>query len=336
MLNKIFKNPDLKYCFTINNTFHILYFLWICKKYKINNFIFLINNTNNFFIKWGYNKIFEKEKIKYICLNGENSFRRFPYSIIDIIKYKLEIKNKLKKVNWYKLIVSQDSTISNNIILNYLSLIDNDFLSLIDSTAYSIIKDNNKWLKYFLYKIYLKILWINRWIKSWEHFKYKNKIFSNNLDKSILFDNISYFKKIFSNKLKSLNNIKWNKNIIFLSQNIIDEYWINKDLFKNTLIRIKEKFKNKWYSFYIKPHPLENTSYYEKDFKVIDKYIPSELLDIYFWDKDTIYLTYFSTVINNLNLWKKYLIWDIGFWINEKQIIKILNKDFKIPYLKHE
>lgn len=336
MLNKIFKNSNLKYCFTINNTFHILYFLWICKKYKINNFLFLINNTNNFFIKWWYDKILNKENLQYIIIDWEDSFRTFPFSIIDILKYKRKIKKKLKTITWYKLIVSQDSTISNNIILDFLSLIDNDFLSLIDSTAYSIIRDNNKWFKYLLYKVYLKILWINRWIKSWENFKYKNKIFSNNLDKNILFDNISYFKKIFSNKLKFLNNIKWDKNIIFLSQNIIDEYWINKNIFIKKLLKIQKIYENKWFKFYIKPHPLENTSYYEKKFNLINKSIPSELLDIYFWDKKTIYITYFSTVINNLQFWKKYLIWDIWFWKNETQIINMLNKNFNIPFLNYD
>lgn len=336
MLNKIFKNSNEKYCFTINNTFHILYFLWICKKYKINNFLFLINNTNNFFIKWWYDKILNKENIQYIVVDWEDSFRKFPLSIIDIIQYKSKIKKKLKNITWYKLIVSQDSTISNNIILDFLSLIDNDFLSLIDSTAYSIIRDNNKWFKYLLYKLYLRILWVNRWIKSGEYFNYKYKIFSNNLDKNILFENIQYFKEIFSDKLKSLNNIKWDKNIIFLSQNIINEYWINKDIFIKKILEIQKKYKDKWFELYIKPHPLEDTSYYEKEFSLIDKSIPSELLDIYFWDKETIYITFFSTVINNLQFWKKYLIWDIWFWKNEKQIIHMLNKDFNILFLNDD
>lgn len=336
MLNKIFEIKYEKYCFTINNTFHILYFLWICKKYKICNYLFLINNTNNFFIKWGYDKIFEKENINYIILKWEDSFRKFPLSIIDIIKYKIEVKKNLKNITWYKLIVSQDSTISNNIILDFLSLKDNVFLSLIDSTVYSIIKDNNKQVKYLLYKFYLKLLWINRWIKSWENFKYKNKLFSNNLDKNIIFDNIPYYKNIFSNKLRSLNNIKWDKNIIFLSQNIIDEYWIKKDNFINELIKVEKTYKNKWFDFHIKPHPLENTSYYENKFNLIDKSIPSELLDIYFWNKDTVYVTFFSTVINNLQFWKKFLIWNIGFKENETQIINMLNKDFNISFLNYE
>jgi len=334
MINKIFKNQNQKYCFTINNTFHILYFLAITKKYNLQNTIFLINNTNNFFTKWWYDKICDNNKINYIILPWENYFRQFPYSIIDVIKYKKQIKNKLKNITWYKLIVSQDSTISNSIILKYLALIDNDFLALIDTTAYSIIKDKNYWVKYLLYKLYLKILWVNRWIKSWEYFSYEYKIYSNDLDKTILKEQIWYLKQVFSKKLDKLENIKSNKNVIFLSQNIIDEYWINKDTFINKLENIKQYYNKQWYEFYIKPHPLENTSYYENQFNLIDKFIPSELLDIYFWDKNTIYITFFSTVINNLNFWQKYLIWDLWFWDNEKQIIKLLNRNFNIPFLQ--
>lgn len=335
MLNKSFKNKYKKYCFTINNTFHIIYFLSIIKKYKLKNCLFIINNTNNFFIKWWYDLIFKKNKWNHIVLNWEDNFRRFPLSIIDIINYKFYTINALKHISWYELIISWDSTISNNIIVKYLS-INNKLLLLVDTTAYSIIPDNNKQIKYLLYKNYLKILWIHRWIKSWKKFNYKYKLFSNNIDKSIIRKNTNDLSNIFKEKLKSLNNIKTYKNIIFLSQNIIDEYKIDKNIFIWKMEEIKKIYDKKWYKFYIKPHPLENTLYYENNFNIIDKYIPSELLDLYFWDKDTIYITYFSTVINHIQFWKKYLIWDIWFSKNEKQIIKMLNEDLNIKYLKYE
>ena len=332
MLDKIFKNSEKKYCFTINNTFHIIYFLSIIKKYKLKNYLFIINNTNDFFISWKYNKIFDKENIKYKIIKWEDSFRKFPHSIIDIIIFKTYIINNLKYITWYKLIISWDSTISNNIIVKYLSK-KNELFSLIDTTIYSMIKNNNLYIIYIIYKLYLKILWVNRWLKSWIFFNYKYKIYSKDLDKNIIKNNINYLECIFSKKLNKLNNIKTNKNIIFLSQNIIDEYKINKNIFIEKIRKIKNFYDLKWYNFSVKPHPLENTSYYEKKFNIIDKSIPSELLDIYFWEKDTIYITFFSSVINNINFWKKYLIWNIWFWENEKQIINMLNKDFNIPYL---
>lgn len=153
-----------------------------------------------------------------------------------------------------------------------------------NNTLFWIINNNiikNKYnFKNIIYNFYLLFFWINKFKNLSFVFKYKFKLSYTNIDKSIIFKNIQYFKKIFSDKLKSLNNIKWDKNIIFLSQNIIDEYWIKKDKFINELLKIEKIYKNKWFNFYIKPHPLENISYYEEKFNLIDRSIPSELLDI--------------------------------------------------------
>ncbi|PID83983.1 hypothetical protein CSB09_03035 [Candidatus Gracilibacteria bacterium] len=158
-------------------------------------------------------------------------------------------------------------------------------------------------------------------------------IFAKDLDTKILHKHLDFLKSIFLEKLESLKAITTKKNVIFLSQNIIDEYKISPSLFRNKLFEIRNEFTHRGYTFFIKPHPLENTSYYKGQFDIIDKTIPSELLDIYFGDKETIYITFFSTVILNLQFGKKYLIGDIGFGENERSIIDLLYEKYKIPFL---
>jgi len=323
-------NKNGKYIFVVTNSFSFIYFLCLIEKYKLKNIIIIINNSYNFFINSEYYKILNNFNINYIVITWENKIRSFPYSIIDIIKIRKEIKNKCISLEWYKIITWHDYIITDQLILNFLKkrnilfwIINNNF-----------IKNKYNFNKIIYKSFYFLFFWINKFKNLSYVFEYKFKSSYKDIDKNIIFDNIFYLKNLFSDKLKSLDNIKSDKNIIFLSQNIIDEYWIEKNKFINELWKIEKIYKNKWYNFYVKPHPLENTSYYEKKFNLIDKSIPSELLDIYFWDKETIYITFFSTVINNLQFWKKYLIWDIWFWENEKQIINMLNKNFNISFLK--
>ena len=325
-------NKNNNYIFIITNSFSFIYFLWIIKKYELKNIVIIINNSYNFFMNSKYDNILDKLNIKYIIITWEDKIKSFPYSIIDIIKIKQEIKKKCILLKWYQIITWHDYITTDQLILKFLKK-NNILLWIINN---NIIKNKYNFDNIIYSLFYLIFFWINKFKNLSYIFNYKFKILYKDIDKNIIFDNILYLKTLFSNKLESLNNIKWNKNIIFLSQNIIDEYWINKDLFIKKLIKIQNIYKNKWFNFYIKPHPLENASYYEKNFNLIDKSIPSELLDIYFWDKETIYITYFSTVINNLQFWKKYLIWDIWFWENEKQIINMLNKDFNIQFLNYE
>lgn len=101
-------NNDDKYIFTITNTFSFIYFLWLIREYKLKKIIFIINNSYDFFTNWRYDIILKNLNINYILINWENRIRKFPYSIIDILKIKKEIFKKCVWLKWYYIITWHD------------------------------------------------------------------------------------------------------------------------------------------------------------------------------------------------------------------------------------
>lgn len=319
------------YIFIINNLFHIIYFLSLINKYKIKNYLLIINNTNNFFYLWKYNKVFDENNIKYFVCCWENyKISNFVYKILFDYIY---CYFKLIKYRNYNLVISDDNNISNQIIINSLGTKSKD-LVLINNNLYWLIYkkykiSNNLKINKF-YKYFLKLLKINKRREIWENYNYKSKYYIDNINQNIIKESEEYLFTIFSKYFKWL---KWiidsDKNIILFSQNIIDEWRIKKIEYLDNIRKIESRYK--WYNLYIKPHPLENISYYENNYNIINKYIPSELLDIYLWNFNTnIYLTYYSTIILNTHNWDKNIIEYNKLPSEEKIIVNELVTNFNI------
>lgn len=260
------------YVFIINNTFHIILYLSLIKRYNIRDYLLIINNTNNYFFLWKYNKVFNNNNIKYFVCSWENyNLKNFFYKIIfDYINCIV----KLFKYRKYDLVISDDNNISNQIIINSLWT-KNKNLLLINNNLYWLIykKYNNvknqKKLN-IIYRYYLKLFKINKLRKIWVNYSYTKKYYINDINLNIIKENSLFLIDFFKDYFKTIKwIIKNDKNIILLSQNLIDEWRISKETYMTNLKMIKSKYK--WYNLYIKPHPLENTNYYEKDYNVINK-----------------------------------------------------------------
>jgi hypothetical protein len=323
------------YVFIINNVFHIIYYISLINKFNIKKYLLIINNTNNFFYLWKYNKVFNENNIKYFVCCWENyNFKNFLYKIPFNYIYCYINLYKYRK---YNLIISDDNNISNQIIINSV-WIRNKELILINNNLYWLIykkyKFENKFKVNKIYNLFLKFCKINKRREIWKNYLYNKKYYIDAIDLSLIKDSKEYLENIFKSYIKWLDKIiNNNNNIILFSQNLIDEWRINKSDYLRNLEKIQRKFQ--WYNLYIKPHPLENTTYYENEYKVINKFIPSELLDIYlsmFWKN--IYLTYYSTIILNIQNWDKFLIDFNNLPNEEKLIIKELNTNFNIDILK--
>ncbi len=326
------------YVFIVNNTFHIIYFLSLIKEYNIKNYLLVVNNTNNYFVLWKYDKLFKKNNINYIKCCWENyNYKIFLFKIIyDYIFCFI----KLYKYRKYDLIISDDNNISNQIIINSIWS-KSKSLFLINNNLYWLIYKKNKNINSSIkvnifYNIILKFLWINKIRNIWENYNYSNKTYIDKIDFNPIKSNKKYLLQIFKDNIENIKKeINLNKNIILFSQNLIDEWRINKNDYLKELQKIKNKYI--WYNIFIKPHPLENTSYYEKEYKVLNKFLPSELLDIYLSNfKNNIYLTFYSTIIINLNFWNKFIIDYNDFPKEEKIIQSELINTFNIKKIIYE
>lgn len=316
-----------KYLFIVTNTFSLLYFLYLIKYNKLNSYNLIINNEKDFFRKSWFDKVFKKNGINFTIISWSKK-RKFPFSIIDIARYKYLELRSLNKFKWYKVILWHDVILSDKLILQKLNK-KNTLFYFINN---NFILDNP--LPKRGYDYYLKFLFnisMNR--KLWESFSYKKKIYIEDIDKEGFINNLDSLRKIFADKVKLLNDtVKKKSNVIFLSQNIIWECWIPQKVYVKTINNIKDYYENKWYSFFVKPHPLEDIKVYDW-YNIINKYIPSEFFNLLEEKKDIVYITFFSSVILNIFNWNKKLIWDIWFNKYDLEIINKLNTHFKIPYL---